>query len=62
VTDFPVDVACKDRATISRECRKALKILDDAWSAYDNGRGEDAVTAFGKVCEYAMLDSSSCLS
>ena len=49
---FPgLDVACKDRRSISRESQKAIKILDDAWTVYDQGRGDDAVVAFGKACK-----------
>jgi hypothetical protein len=46
-----LQVASKDKAIVSREARKAAKILDDAWSIYDQGRGEEAVNAFGKACK-----------
>ncbi|KAK5731353.1 hypothetical protein LTR15_001293 [Elasticomyces elasticus] len=35
-----------------REAKRASKILDDAWRIYDQGRGEEAVNAFGKACTY----------
>ncbi|KAK5119019.1 hypothetical protein LTR62_000230 [Meristemomyces frigidus] len=42
----------KDKAGVLREVRKAAADLDDAWSIYDQGRGEEAVAAFGKACTY----------
>ena len=47
-----LQVASKDKAIVMREARKAAKDLDEAWSIYDQGRGEEAVNAFGKACEY----------
>ncbi|KAK5117730.1 hypothetical protein LTR85_008705 [Meristemomyces frigidus] len=47
-----VDVASKDRTMISREAKKAAATLSEAWSIYDQGRGDDAVVAFGKACSY----------
>ncbi|KAK3066399.1 hypothetical protein LTR53_017276, partial [Teratosphaeriaceae sp. CCFEE 6253] len=44
--------ASKHGAMVGREAKRAAKILDDAWSIYDQGRGEDAVNAFGKACTY----------
>ncbi|KAK4504771.1 hypothetical protein PRZ48_002733 [Zasmidium cellare] len=47
-----LEIGCRDRKTISKESKKALDILDEAWSVYDLGRGDDAVVAFGKACTY----------
>jgi hypothetical protein len=46
-----LQVASKDQAMIGREFKKATKTLDEAWSIYDQGRGEEAVSAFGKACK-----------
>lgn len=45
-----LELGCRDRKTISKESQKAAQILDQAWSVYDQGRGDDAVVAFGKAC------------
>ncbi|TKA73403.1 hypothetical protein B0A55_04286 [Friedmanniomyces simplex] len=47
-----LQAASKDGAMVAREAKRAAKVLDDAWSIYDQGRGEDAVNAFGKACTY----------
>ena len=47
-----LDLACKDRASILRESRKASGILESAWSTYDEGKGEAAVSLFGKACKF----------
>ncbi|KAK0767316.1 hypothetical protein LTR59_018400, partial [Friedmanniomyces endolithicus] len=44
-----LQAASKDGTMVVREAKRAAKILDDAWSIYDQGRGEDAVNAFGKA-------------
>jgi hypothetical protein len=49
-----LDIACRDRKSIMRESQKATKTLDEAWSVYDLGRGDDAVVAFGKACKLMM--------
>ena len=46
-----LDVACRDRASILGESRKASNVLNEAWQIYDQGRGEEAVLQFGKACE-----------
>jgi len=46
-----LDVASWDYSMVGKESRKVVKTLEDAWTAYDSGRADDAVTAFGKVCE-----------
>lgn len=46
-----LDVASKDRTMIGREAKKAAATLNEAWSIYDQGRGDDAVTSFGKACK-----------
>jgi len=46
-----LQAASKDGTMVAREGKRAAKILDDAWSIYDQGRGEDAVNAFGKACK-----------
>lgn len=58
-----LDVAAKDRQGVSREVAKASKVLDEAWAIYDQGRGDDAVAAFGKACKsgakrWSQSDSS----
>lgn len=45
-----LELGCRDRKTISKESQKAVQILDEAWRVYDQGRGDDAVIAFGKAC------------
>ena len=45
-----LDLASKDRASVLNESRKATTILDEAWTIYDKGEGENAVIAFGKAC------------
>ncbi|KAK3680002.1 hypothetical protein LTR78_000379 [Recurvomyces mirabilis] len=47
-----LQLASRDKAIVMREARKAAKDLDEAWSIYDQGRGEEAVNAFGKACNY----------
>ncbi|KJX95519.1 xpg i-region protein [Zymoseptoria brevis] len=47
-----LDIACHDRKSIMRESQKATKTLNEAWSVYDQGRGDDAVVAFGRACTY----------
>ena len=47
-----LDLACKDRASILNESRRASGILNEAWQIYDQGKGEDAVLMFGKACKY----------
>ena len=47
-----LDYACKDRTTILRESRKASSTLNEAWNVYGDGKGEEAVLAFGKACQY----------
>lgn len=46
-----LEIGCRDRKTISKESQKAVQILDEAWRVYDQGRGDDAVVAFGKACK-----------
>ncbi|TKA41326.1 hypothetical protein B0A54_06228 [Friedmanniomyces endolithicus] len=45
-----LQAASKDGTMVAREGKRAAKILDEAWGIYDQGRGEDAVNAFGKAC------------
>ncbi|KAH9834259.1 xpg i-region protein [Teratosphaeria destructans] len=47
-----LEVACRDRAIIFKEARKATNTLNEAWSVYDEGRGDEAVMTFGKACTY----------
>ncbi|KAK5133335.1 hypothetical protein LTR08_007860 [Meristemomyces frigidus] len=47
-----LDVASRDRAMIGREAKKAAATLGEAWSIYDQGKGDEAVVAFGKACTY----------
>jgi hypothetical protein len=46
-----LDLGCRDKSAILNESRKAASILENAWTTYDNGRGEEAVIMFGKACE-----------
>ena len=57
-----LDLACKDRASILSESRKASAILHEAWLVYDQGQGEDAVQKFGKACKYIVLTDLFILS
>lgn len=45
-----LELGCRDRKTISKDSQKSVHILDEAWRVYDQGRGDDAVVAFGKAC------------
>lgn len=45
-----LDLACKDRASISRESKLAARSLDEAWSLYSQSRADEAVAEFGKSC------------
>lgn len=47
-----LDLACRDRVSLQNESTKASHFLNEAWSIYDQGRGEDAVITFGKACMY----------
>lgn len=51
-----LDLACKDKASIIKESRKAESTLKQAWTIYDEGHGEQAVKAFGKLCKYCELN------
>lgn len=46
-----LDVGSRERAIISKESKKAAATLSEAWTIYDQGRGDDAVVAFGKACK-----------
>lgn len=46
-----IELAVKDSSFQIKESQKTAKILDDAWNIYDQGRGEEAVVAFGKAGE-----------
>lgn len=46
-----LEIGCRDRKTISKESQKAVQTLDGAWNVYDQGRGDDAVSAFGRACK-----------
>lgn len=46
-----LDIACRDRKSISKESQKAVNTLDEAWRVYDLGQGDSAVVAFGKACK-----------
>ena len=46
-----LDLACKDRTSILKESQRASAILNEAWQIYDQGKGEDAVSMFGKACK-----------
>src|ERR1700761_4608010 len=54
-----LDLPCKDRASVLNESRKSMALLNDAWQIYDQGKGDEAVTAFGKACELQSLCSTS---
>ncbi|KAK0318338.1 hypothetical protein LTR91_010218 [Friedmanniomyces endolithicus] len=57
-----LQAASKDGTMVAREGKRAAKILDEAWGIYDQGRGEDAVNAFGKACTYKIQHISRWLS
>ncbi|KAF7184919.1 Uncharacterized protein HII31_13731 [Pseudocercospora fuligena] len=47
-----IEMAPRDRKTLLKEGQKAVKVLETAWEVYDQGRGDDAVANFGKICTY----------
>lgn len=47
-----VDLACKDRANILKSSARATETLESAWRIYDSGKGDEAVSAFGKACKF----------
>ena len=49
-----LDLACKDRANILNDSRRASAVLNDAWQIYDQGKGEEAVLMFGKACMFSI--------
>jgi hypothetical protein len=51
-----LDLACKDRTTISRDSRQAARSLDEAWNLYSQSRADEAVAEFGKSCNGAPCD------
>lgn len=52
-----LDTTCRDRKSILNESQRASKTLHDAWTVYDQGRGDDAVLAFGKACMFNVFFS-----
>lgn len=46
-----LDLACKDKASVIRESRKAENTVKQAWSIYDEGHADESVKAFGKLCK-----------
>ena len=54
-----LDVASRDRVMIAREAKKAAAVLGEAWSIYDQGKGDEAVVAFGKACKSRPSDFHS---
>lgn len=57
-----LDTACRDRKSVLNESLKASKTLHDAWTVYDQGRGDDAVVAFGKACQFSCLYRIRCVA
>lgn len=49
-----IELACRDRKTLLKDSQKAVKVLESAWDVYDQGRGDDAVANFGKICELTL--------
>lgn len=49
-----LELACRDRASMLADSRKATKILDQAWKDYDDSQGELAVSNFAKACGFAL--------
>lgn len=49
-----MDLACRDRASIFRESRRAERALSEAWSTYDDGRSGPAVEAFGRTSKFGV--------
>lgn len=47
-----LDHACRDRANILKASLRATETLESAWRIYDAGKGDEAVTAFGKACKF----------
>lgn len=49
-----LDLACRDRTVILNESRKASNTLNEAWTIYDQGKGEEAVQQFGRACKLKL--------
>lgn len=49
-----LDLASKDRPSISRESKLAARSLDEAWNLYSQSRADEAVAEFGKSCMQSM--------
>ena len=50
-----LDLGCEDRTSVLRESRKIDSALKATWSVYDEGRGTDAVLAFGRLGGYILI-------
>lgn len=55
-----LDLACHDRANILKTSLRAAADLGDAWRIYDLGRGEEAVSAFGRACKWMLYELKEC--
>lgn len=51
-----IEMAPRDRKTLLKEGQKAVKVLETAWEVYDQGRGDDAVANFGKICKLHIVE------
>lgn len=49
-----LDLACRDRSSILKASLRATETLDSAWRIYDAGKGDEAVSAFGRACECCL--------
>lgn len=57
-----LDIATRDRTTISREARKTSDSLGEAWSLYSQSRADAAVEEFGKSCKSSSRPKCSVLT
>ena len=46
-----LDLACRDRGSIFKGAARAAETLESAWRIYDAGKGDEAVSAFGRACK-----------
>lgn len=54
-----LETGCRSEGMVGRESRQKAGVLGEAWGIYDQGRGDEAVVAFGKACKFTFLISWS---
>ena len=50
-----LELACRGQNVVGRGGKRAAANLSEAWAIYDQGRGDDAVVAFGKACKFSHV-------